>query len=534
MAAIVEISAVETTVNCDEKGNAEHKITVHNISGRELRVGARVLLDPPAKNEWVGPLVRSDKKEKKETEWMLAENDTIQLTVPIKAGDAAEGGYSFRVEVFSTEAPGEDYVTGNTLAFKVPAQKVKPVKEDKKKFPMWIIGVIVGVLVLVGGGVAAWLIMSGDAEVNVPDLVTMSFDEVEAVLDDSSLKLGDVREQATGDGLIGTVVSQNPEADTTVEENSAVDIVIEAEPSPEPEVVSISVPQLVSMSFEVAESTLIDDGLKLGPVTEQITGNHPIGTVISQNPEARAKVEENSAVDIVIEAVSMVVPNLVGKFSAEAQEMLTMENLVLADEIIQKRTGQNKGGIVIEQNPPEGERVRPGTVVSITVEKEKIPVPSVIGQTQVEASRILSSEGFRLGRIRERRTGGTPGVVLSQNPTANSQVAPGTPITLVVEEKKIAVPRLIGMTLKTAGAKLKGLGLRTGSVSKKVTGKKRNTIIAQRPSAGTQVRPGTSVALVVEFQPRLVKPLAIKTLPIKNLRLLKQNLNLTRGITPKE
>ncbi len=62
----------------------------------------------------------------------------------------------------------------------------------------------------------------------------------DTVLEDNSLKLGDVTEQATGDGPIGTVVSQNPEANTNVEENSTVDIVIEAESAPEPEVVSIS------------------------------------------------------------------------------------------------------------------------------------------------------------------------------------------------------------------------------------------------------------------------------------------------------
>jgi len=540
MTAIVEISAVETTVQCDEKGNAEQKVTVHNISGRELRVGARILVDPPAKNEWVGPIIRSDQKDKKETEWDLAENDTIQLTVPIKAAGAAEGNYGFRVEVFSTAAPGEEYVTGNTLAFKVPAKKAEPPAKEKGKFPMWIIFVILGVLLVVGGGVAAWLLLGGD---KVPDLAGKSLAEAETALQESDLKLGNVTKQVTGDNPVDTVISQDPPADTKIEEGlDTVDLVIEAEPEPEtepePEAVLIPVPQLVSMSFEVAESTLLGDNLKLGNVTEQITGNHPIGTVLEQTPEAKTKVEKDSAVNIVIEAVSVVVPDLKDKFSAEAQEMLTMANLVLDDEITQKRTGKHKGGVILEQTPPAGERVRPETVVSITVEKEKIPVPSVIGQTQVAASKILSDEGFRLGRVTVRRTGGTPGVVLSQDPSANRQMAPGTAIALVVEEQKITVPQLRGKTQEVAVNTLKKMGLQPGSVSNKVTGRqKAGTIVSQTPNAGAKVSPGTKVNLVMEFKPIIIPPIKVlpmKPLATKDINILKKNLQFTRGISPEE
>jgi len=452
MTAIVEISAVETTVQCDEKGNAEHKVTVHNISGRELRVGARILVDPPAKNEWVGPIIRSDQKDKKETEWDLAENDTIQLTVPIRAKDAAQGNYGFRVEVFSTDAPGEEYVTGNTLAFKVPAKKVEPVKEEKKKFPMWIIFVILGVLLVIGGGVTAWVLMGGTTK--VPDLVNMTFNDAEAALDDKDLKVGDV--------------------------------------------------------------------------TEQLTGTQPIGTVIKQDPEKDSEVEKSTKVALVVEAVSVAVPNLVGKVPAEAQEMLATENLVLDQNIVQSRTGRAKGGTIIDQDPKADQRVRPETAVKITVEEENIQVPSVIGQTQVEAGNLLSSQGLRVGKISERKTGGTPGVVLSQNPAANSQVAPGTAVALVVEEHKISLPNLTGMTVSTAGSKLKSLGLTIGNVTNKVTGKKPGTIISQSPRAGSQVSPGSSVALTAEFQPIIVKPfLPIKQIPLKNLQLL-------REVTPKK
>jgi PASTA domain len=293
MAAIVEIRAVETTVHCDEKGNAEQKITVHNISSRELRLGARVLVDSPAKEAWVGPVVESGRGERTETEWELAENDTIQLTVPIKAEGAPEGNYSFRVEVYSTEAPGEDYVMGNTLAFKVPPKKAEPVKENKQKFPLWIIAVIVGVLVLIGGGI---IMMGGDAK--VPSLISLSLDGAKAVLKDKNLKLGTVTEKLTGNHPIGTVIGQKPEANTTVEENSAVDVVIEDEPVPEPS--SISVPSVIGQTKKEAAGILSSQGLKLGKVHERRTGGTP-GIVLSQKPAANSKVAPGTTIELVLE-----------------------------------------------------------------------------------------------------------------------------------------------------------------------------------------------------------------------------------------
>jgi len=357
MATIVEISAVETTIHCDEKGNAEQKITIHNTSGRELRLGARVRIDSPGKSEWVGSIVQSDRK--KATEWELGANDTIQLSIPIKAEGAPEGQYGFRVEVYSTDAPGEEYAISNMLAFKVSGKKVEPVKvakEVKKPFPVWIIAVIVGVLVVVGGGVA-WFMTGEDTRV----------------------------------------------------------------------------PDVVSMPFHKAKAALKKHNLTPGTVTKQLTGNQPVGTVISQKPEANTEVEKGSKIELVIEDGSVSVPKLAGKTPAQAQEILASVNLVLDPKIAQKRTGQAQEGTVIEQSPQAGQKVRSETAVAVTVEEKDIQVPSVVGQTRKDATSILASQGLKVGDISERRAGGTPGVVLSQNPPANSQVASGTAVGLVVE-----------------------------------------------------------------------------------------------------
>jgi len=222
-----------------------------------------------------------------------------QLSIPIKAEGAPEGQYGFRVEVYSTDAPGEEYAISNMLAFKVLGKKIESVKEAPKikKFPMWIIAVVVGVLVVVGG-MTAWLMTGGD--IQVPDLVGMSSERAKKVLDKRELALGAVTEQLTGKVAAGTVLSQNPEAKAKVGKNSGIDLVVEA--------VSVSVPRVVSMPLETAKAILEEEELKPGTVAEQSTGRAAAGTVLSQKPEAKAKVAKDSAIDLVVEAVSVSVP----------------------------------------------------------------------------------------------------------------------------------------------------------------------------------------------------------------------------------
>ena len=67
MASIVEIQAATTSVTCDEKGNGEHVISIHNTTGRKLRIGARIHVDDPAKAEWIGnPVLQAKPKQQPE------------------------------------------------------------------------------------------------------------------------------------------------------------------------------------------------------------------------------------------------------------------------------------------------------------------------------------------------------------------------------------------------------------------------------------------------------------------------------------
>jgi beta-lactam-binding protein with PASTA domain len=292
------------------------------------------------------------------------------------------------------------------------------------------------------------------------------------------------------------------------------------------------VPALKDMRLDAAVDQLEKAGLQAGDVTEQVTGSADAGVVLDQSPEPGAEAEKGSKVDLTIEAVSVEVPELVGMPITEASDALVAAGLETGEIAKEKRTGQ-KGGTVLQQTPAAGERVLPGTPVALTVVDEVIVVASLVGQTSAEAGKTLSGQGLRVGRITERRTGGSPGVVLSQTPAANVRVAPGTKVNLVVEEKKIVVPSLVRKSSRTAVSILQREGLRA-RVSSRFTGHQTaGTVISQSPAARARVSPGTTVSLVVE-RTKILAPLKIEATQMKLMKEFASPTGTLRIVPPAE
>ena len=141
--SIVSITAVTNHVECAD-GQAEHVFTIRNTTGSPLRVGSKVLVDTPAQSEWLqidGPAERD-----------LGENAADQLTVRIHAGDDVPSGqYTYRLLVFSTRSPGEQFTESETVAFEVPQRATASVKKSPARCG-WCIPVAIAAGVLLLGG----------------------------------------------------------------------------------------------------------------------------------------------------------------------------------------------------------------------------------------------------------------------------------------------------------------------------------------------------------------------------------------------
>jgi serine/threonine-protein kinase len=127
-------------------------------------------------------------------------------------------------------------------------------------------------------------------------------------------------------------------------------------------------------------------------------------------------------------------------------------------------------------------------------------VPVVVGQTFEQAQSRLSAAHLHATRVdafdeRVRR-----GLVISANPGTGAEVGRSTAVVLTVSKgpERYAVPTLVGSTATEAKARLAENRLTLGGSSEAYDEKiPAGQIVSSTPKAGTQLRRGTAVAIVV-------------------------------------
>ena len=125
------------------------------------------------------------------------------------------------------------------------------------------------------------------------------------------------------------------------------------------------------------------------------------------------------------------------------------------------------------------------------------PVPNVVGETQTAATTRLRDAGFQVTPRNTHSTQPT-GVVVTQKPAADSELAKGGAVTIAVSQgqKQVAVPNVLGLPQSQAVADLKNAGLNTNIVLV-TNAAPSGRVVAQNPSSGTTVNTGTTVRMNV-------------------------------------
>jgi beta-lactam-binding protein with PASTA domain len=175
-----------------------------------------------------------------------------------------------------------------------------------------------------------------------------------------------------------------------------------------------------------------------------------------------------------------------------------------AAHLVANFTG-DKAGVVVQQYPPAGNSVEAGSTVTVTLAPPDVDVPLLFGMTLAAATRSLTDNSLQLkGTYGDNTDGST---VTSQSVPAGTHVPPGTSLEITLSAppvisgpkppppavQQVVVPNLAKMNSKLAGAVLRKVGLRIGSVS----GPSAGHVTDQAPTAGTMVESGTPVAFTL-------------------------------------
>ncbi len=175
------------------------------------------------------------------------------------------------------------------------AKRVKSKRErDSDGLPLWLslIGYLSTFLAATVIGFWMYWNINTSKEVEVPNVVGMSFTEAADQISDLGLKLRQ-RSEEVSDEPAGTILRTNPAANRKAKENSFVDATVSSGSR------YVELPDLTGRTLEEAVGMLKTLNVKYQTETGR-DRNKPIGTVIAQKPSAKQKVERNSMVTLTI------------------------------------------------------------------------------------------------------------------------------------------------------------------------------------------------------------------------------------------
>lgn len=206
--------------------------------------------------------------------------------------------------------------------------------------------------------------------------------------------------------------------------------------------VSVSVPDVINLGEEDAVASLEEAGLSAEPVILR-KPNLPKDVVIDQNPPPFAEVKPGRRVYLTIntgDTTTVVVPRVESYGIRQARNMLMQADLVVG-EVLPDSIPSVYEDIITRQDPAPGERVAPGTMVSLLygtgLGSNNVAVPDVTGLPPEDAKAMLIGMRLRSIVVDEAPEDDLV-LVVSQAPSAGTSVKEGYEIRLFLRNREEA------------------------------------------------------------------------------------------------
>ena len=242
----------------------------------------------------------------------------------------------------------------------------KPPMSKKKKIIIIASAVAAALLLFVVIGFATGLF--GGKEIKAPDFKNMTLKEAKLAAKEYKIRIKKGDEVVSEEVEKGRIVSQDPDAGTTIKTGSTVTVNISKGLG------DGSVPDLRGKKQSELADYLEAAGFKLGTVSEEASEEEK-GTVLSQDPDAGEEVEKGTAINVGVSDGSKAkatVPYLVGKSINDAQSALSKAGLSLGS-ISYEYSSTYAEGEVIWQQYDANAQLDKGTSVRIRVSKGAKP-----------------------------------------------------------------------------------------------------------------------------------------------------------------
>ncbi len=264
------------------------------------------------------------------------------------------------------EAVAEDMSKSKKKA-KKDSQSGKGKKMSGGKKAALIAAAVVVLIAAAVAGLYAFGVIGGE---KAPDLEGKTVDEAEAILDemDMDLKLEVSSQTITSEDVEEDhIASQDPKSGSRISKGDTITVILSSgKPKGE-------VPNLVGLNYDTnpdaVENALKAEGYELGEVIDE-ESDAEVGVIIRQDPGSGTTAAKGTKVNIYISKGTdkVTVPPLVGLSIDQAREALEKAGLVMGTPNYEESTIYAKN-VVMGSTPMEGEKVKKGSTVILTISK---------------------------------------------------------------------------------------------------------------------------------------------------------------------
>jgi beta-lactam-binding protein with PASTA domain len=333
----------------------------------------------------------------------------------------AEPIRSLAGQIPSTERIPEDRAPTVTIPRSV-SPRSRRAKRLRTAFWVFLLVVALG-----AGGWATW-VYAIPHYTKVPNVVGQSEHAAENSLRSAGLVVNIGEGQYSTLVPIGSILATEPAVGTKIRKGKTVVVI----PSLGPRMIKI--PDVTGQLDVDASAALRNAGFEV-TVRKAWDDSTPRDHVVSQNPDGGTKLQEGSAVTIIVSKgpQPVEIPNVTGQAAADAKQALKTAGFTVKTK--EDFSNEVADGLVISTEPGAGTKQPKGSMVTMIVSKgpKTFDMPDVTGMRTGDAQSELEQLGLVV-KISVLPIQNPPDTVLLQSPGAGTTVKQGDVVTLYVSQ----------------------------------------------------------------------------------------------------
>jgi serine/threonine-protein kinase len=319
-----------------------------------------------------------------------------------------------------------------------------PPYDDKspQRTAVFVFGALFAAIVLLAGGLFLYQTLtrnSANASITVPDVRNLTVKQASEQLLASGFT--PIPYAATKDGVGNDIVyAQDPPP--SVLARSGDQITITYNPASTP----VAVPLVRGLTVKEATALLAPLGLTLSIKEVVNDPKIPENQIMSQEPKVDTQVRSGSAIVVIVSGGlgQATVPNVQGQVANAAQQLLQTSPYNFVVTLVNEASSTIEQGRVIRTEPAIGAQSPAGSAITVFVSSggNKVAVPQVEGQTEVDARALLATAGLTPD-VKYQDVPANDiniGKVITQGTDAGTLVDPGFIIRLTIGRAAAATP----------------------------------------------------------------------------------------------